>query len=189
MATIFRPPVFVRLFARKPKQPENPDNLLPLQTIVVAVQPFAMLDWPNAVRLLPVQKFDAQVNRQPFTILPFSSIDWQNPKRQQLTQKFDVPASLFPLVNPNPAQPFNFSDWLSAKPVRLLPKPDWPINLFPLFRPNPAIPFQQNDWNTLTKRLLTSADIVINLTPLQVVAAVITDNFRGFIANMGRMMK
>lgn len=171
MATIFRPPIFVRLPLRPSQQPDPVADLLTLFAPNPA-RPFSQTDWPIPQRAREPLKSDAPANLlallQPNPAVAFRQSDWP---AAQLRKPFNVDTfvNLVPLQTPAPAgTPFAQADWESPKARRAALKSDAPANMLPVLQPNPAAPFSQAIWDAAARQpRLVQVDAVVNLVPLQ----------------------
>lgn len=166
MATIFRPPVTVKI----PKLPsQQPDAVINLRVLLSPnpAEPFRQDDWPSCARGRPAQASDAPANRLPFTTLPFGQDDWPSTERPRYSDRGDADDGLA-LLAPNPARPFAASDWPTAATRKKAALTDQASNRLP----HTTLPFRQSDWPLPGRRRPIQSDIIVNLLPLQAVPVV-----------------
>jgi hypothetical protein len=115
MATLFRSPIFVRLFKRRSKEPDGPTNLLALLAPNPAI-PFSERQWLLAVQRRRPRKSDADANQLPLqtpivVVVPFSEQQWATarPRKKALV---DGAVDRLPFL----ALPFSEQQWATAKP-------------------------------------------------------------------------
>ena len=171
MATLFRSPIFVRLFGRPPKQPEAFVNLLALLQPNPA-QPFSEENWPRPAPRKAKVQVDYTLNLlallQPNPSRPFSQADWSRVAKWRWPAQVDAVVNLVPLQNPVAEEaPFFQTEWPRAVDRKWLIQVDSVVRIGPLYTPNPAEPFKLDDWPAATPgRDLPKPDWSVDLLAL-----------------------
>lgn len=150
MATVFRPPIIVTIYARPKAQPEYSVNMAVLFT-PNPTQPFSQSDWPLTARARPPQKSDLPLlpPPPPPPPVPFNQDLWENAARIPRSLKSEVYFGAFTIYNPNPAIPFSQDIWDSATPRKAKAVGE-PYGLS--LPPNIIVtPFAQDIWDNPTR--------------------------------------
>ena len=170
MATLFRSPLFVRIFGRRPKELDWPVNLLTLRAPNPA-QPFAQTEWPNPKSGRPSgSRVDDPLNLASL-LAPTVTVRAPGFARMVLRSRgarADDPPNLLPLQNPVAAgDPFAQADWPNTARGRQPQKSDAPSLVYPIQFPNLGTPFLQDNWPNATRsRPPQKSDAALELRPL-----------------------